>query len=151
MGSSTEIGYRAGSVVRTMMEAPISASLANLLAATALEKRALDLVILDMQELVDYTDIFVICSARNRRQVRAIADGIRSVAKADLGLYAKGVEGLDAGRWVLVDFGDVVVHIFDEALRGFYDLDGLWADAPRLPVPEVTAEIEGEAESLFQI
>ena len=122
-----------------------------MLAATCLEKKALDVEILDMDGLVDYTDIFVICSARNRRQVRAIAEAVRATVKADLGRYANGVEGLDAARWVLVDFGEVVVHIFDEPLRGFYDLDGLWADAPRLPTPEVTAEVEQEAESLFRI
>lgn len=89
-----------------------------------------------MKSLVAYTDTFVICSARNRRQVQAIAHEVRKVGKEKLGLMPKGTEGLEAARWVLVDFGPVVVHIFDEPLRAFYDLDGLWRDAPRLPVPE---------------
>jgi ribosome-associated protein len=89
-----------------------------------------------MRDLVAYTDVFVLLSARNRRQVEAIADEVRRVARDQLGLSCRGVEGLPAARWVLVDFGAVVVHIFDEPLRGFYNLDGLWSDAPRLPLPE---------------
>lgn len=88
-----------------------------------------------MRELIDYTDLFLVCSARNRLQVRSIAEEVRRWAKAELGMLPAGVEGMEAGRWVLVDFGSVVVHVFDEPLRGFYNLDGLWSDAPRLPVP----------------
>jgi ribosome-associated protein len=96
-----------------------------------------------MRDLVAYTDVFVLLSARNRRQVEAIADEVRRVGKDDLGLTVRGVEGLPAGRWVLVDFGSVVVHIFEESLRGFYNLDGLWSDAPRLPLPEgIDVELE---------
>lgn len=101
-----------------------------------MDKKAFDVAILDMRNLVSYTDVFVVCSARNRRQVQAIADEVRKVGKEQFGLLPKGTEGLEAARWVLVDFGLVVVHVFDEPLRGFYDLDGLWRDAPRLPVPE---------------
>jgi ribosome-associated protein len=94
------------------------------------------MAILDMRELVDYCDVFVICSATNRRQVQAIAEAVRSFGKKELGLKPQATEGLEAARWVLVDFGDVVLHVFDQPLRGFYNLDGLWSDAPRLPVPE---------------
>lgn len=118
-------------------EVPIQAeTLAAALAGAALEKKAFDLLILDMRDLVGYTDTFVIVSARNRRQVQAIADEVRKVGKEQFGILPKGMEGLEAARWVLVDFGSVVVHIFDEPLRPFYDLDGLWRDAPRLPVPQ---------------
>jgi ribosome-associated protein len=79
----------------------------------------------------------VLCTAGNRRQVQAIADEVRRAGREELGARHLGIEGLEAARWVLVDFGSVVVHIFDEPLRGFYNLDGLWADAPRLPVPDV--------------
>lgn len=120
-----------------MQEAPISPEdVALALAEAALDKKALDLAILDVRGLIDYADIFVICSASNRRQVQAIAEAVRLKGKHDLGLAAVGVEGLQAARWVLVDFGDVVVHVFDAPLRGFYNLDGLWSDAPRLPLPE---------------
>lgn len=114
-----------------------SEELATALARAALEKKAFDVSILDMRELIAYTDIFVICCGTNRRQVRAIADAVLGMCKRDLQLLPEGVEGMEAGRWVLVDFGAVVVHVFDGPLRGFYDLDGLWGDAPRLAVPEV--------------
>lgn len=118
-------------------EAPIQPEqLATLLAEAALDKKAHDLAILDMRGLIDYADVFVICSAKNRRQVQAIAEEIRRVVKHEIHGTITGIEGMSAGRWVLVDTGDVVVHVFDDPLRGFYDLDGLWADAPRLPLPE---------------
>ncbi len=109
-----------------------------------MELRAGDVVILDLRHLVDYTDIFVLCSARNRRHVQAIADEVRRHAKQELELACAGVEGLPAARWVLVDFASVVVHVFDQPMRGFYNLDGLWADAPRLPVPDAPAERPGD-------
>lgn len=99
-----------------------------------------------MRDLIDYADMFVICSAGNRRQVQAIADEVRRVAKQELELPLVGTEGYEAARWVLADFGSVVVHVFDQALRGFYNLDGLWRDAPRLPVPEGDAPDETTGE-----
>ncbi len=126
-----------------------SDELATVLSKAALEKKALDLVILDMRKLVAYTDTFVLCTATNPRQVKAIADYVREVAKKQHGRVAEGMEGQESGRWVLVDFGDVVVHIFDGPLRGFYNLDGLWADAPRLPVPVVAGAPETPAHLAF--
>ena len=124
-------------MMKAALEDPIRPEdLAQHLAEASLEKKSTELAILDMQGLIDYADIFVICSASNRRQVQAIAEEVRRHAKQELNLLATAVEGYQAARWVLVDFGDVVVHVFDGALRGFYDLDGLWADAPRLPLPE---------------
>jgi len=111
--------------------------LASALSKAVLEKKALDVAILDMRNLVSYTDAFVLCTATNPRQVKAIAEYVREVAKKDFGRTPTGTEGSESSRWILVDFGDVVVHVFDGALRGFYNLDGLWADAPRLPVPHV--------------
>jgi len=110
-------------------------SIAFSLAEAAVEKKAIDLAILDMRNLVDYCDVFVICSATNRRQVKAIAEHVRTFGKRQLELQPQATEGLEAARWVLVDFGEVVVHVFDQPLRGFYNLDGLWSDAPRLSVP----------------
>lgn len=110
--------------------------LANALAKAALEKKARDVVILDLRNLIDYSDVIVICTGGNRRQVQAIADEVRRVAKASA-VQPVGVEGTEGARWVLVDYGSVVVHIFDEPVRPFYNLEGMWADAPRLPVPEV--------------
>lgn len=126
-----------------MLEAPIQPEeLATFLATKVLEKKAKNVAILDMRELASYTDFFIICSASNRRQVKAIANFLRKMGKDEIGHAANGTEGLEAARWVLVDFSDAVVHIFDEQLRGFYDLDGLWADAPRLETPEVEADDE---------
>lgn len=118
-------------------EGPIEPEdVATALAKVALDKKASDLVILDMKGLVDYCDVFVICSAGNRRQVQAIAEAVRVHGKRELGLKSHAIEGLEAARWVLVDFGDVVVHVFDQPLRGFYNLDGLWSDARHLEAPE---------------
>ncbi len=128
---------RGSAAVVSELEAAIRFDeLATALSKAALEKKALDLVILDMRKLVSYTDAFVLCTATNPRQVKAIADHIREVAKKEFGRLPTGTEGAESARWVLVDFGDVVVHVFDGPLRGFYNLDGLWSDAPRLPVPE---------------
>jgi ribosome-associated protein len=114
-----------------------SDDLAVVLARAAEDRKADDIVLLDMRDLVAYTDVFVICSGANARQVRAIAAELRRVAKVERGLLPDGVEGEDSGRWVLVDYGHVVVHVFDRALRGFYDLEGLWMDAPRITLPEI--------------
>ena len=131
---------------RPAQEAPIrSEDLATEMATVALDKKATELAILDMRGLVAYTDLFVICTASNRRQVQAIADEIVAVAKHEHDI-TPAVEGKEAARWVLVDLGDIVVHIFDGPLRGFYDLDGLWQDAPRLEVPEAPVDTDEDEE-----
>jgi ribosome silencing factor RsfS/YbeB/iojap len=119
---------------------------ATAVAVAALEKKAQDVVILDLRGRIDYADFFVLATARNPRQVRAIADSVKLVAKHEHDVRATGMEGQEAGRWVLADFGDVVLHVFDRDMRGFYDLDGLWRDAPRLPVPDV--EVEADEDDL---
>lgn len=119
-------------------------ALAELVLATALEKKAIDPLILDVADLVGYADYFVVVSAKNTRQVRAIAEEVRRHMKDEHGLFPKGVEGMSTSKWVLVDYDDVVLHVFHEGARVFYDLEGLWADAPRLPVPKVQ-EVEEEA------
>ena len=122
------------------MEATIQTpiELAHRAARIAQEKKAEDLVILELERKVSYCDYFLICSGRNRRQVRAIAESISATFKQEIGLAPLSIEGMESGRWVLLDFGEVVVHVFDEPLRGFYDLEGLWKDAPRQNIPEFT-------------
>ena len=120
-----------------IIDAKSSEDFAQALAAAALEKKALDLVILDMRGLIDFSDYFVLCTARNTRQVRAIAEEVKMIAKQQHATHPVGIEGMDACRWVLVDFSDVVVHVFDGPMRGFYDLDGLWRDAPKIDIPDV--------------
>lgn len=101
--------------------------------ATALEEKlALNLIILEVEELVGYASHFVIASGRSERQVQALADHIKTRMKAEHDVWPLSVEGLQGGKWALVDFGDVVVHIFREDERDFYDLEGLWRDAPRV-------------------
>ena len=130
--------------IRTIhQEVPIeSEEVCRALALAAVNAKGADVAVLDLRRLVDYTDVFLVVTARNRRHVQAIADEIRRVAKKELEIHALSVEGVTAGRWVLVDFGPVVVHIFDEPMRAFYNLDGLWSDAPRLPVPSATTTEE---------
>ena len=89
---------------------------------------------MDLSKVCTYTDFFVICSGTNRRHVAAIAEGVMEEAKK-ANVRPLGVEGLDAQRWVLADFGDVILHVFDPDMRGFYDLEALWHDAPKRPLP----------------
>ena len=112
-----------------------SESFAATLANAASELQATDIVLLNLEGRVAYTDGFVICSGRNRRHVLAIAEAIRMEAKKLYNKHAEGVEGKERGQWVLVDFGDIVVHVFDQQSRGFYDLESLWMDAPRWQGP----------------
>ena len=109
-----------------------SLNLAHLVTQHADAKKAEELVVLDLGGRVSYCDYFVICNGTNRRHVRAIAESILENLKTENGVFPISSEGFEGARWVLLDFGDVVVHVFDESMRGFYDLEGLWADAPRL-------------------
>ena len=90
------------------------------------------MVLLDLRNLVDYADVFVLCTAGNRRQVQAIADEVKRVAKDQHTLRPLGVEGVESARWVLVDFGDVVVHVFADEVRAYYEIERLYRDVPRL-------------------
>ena len=105
----------------------------NIAAAAVTEKKAIDPVLLNVNGLSDVTDYFLICSGQTPIQVRAIADNLsdRSTA-AGVGLPKK--EGYQDGRWILMDFGSLVVHIMNQSERDFYALEKLWRDAPRLPV-----------------
>ncbi len=117
--------------------APIdSRVLADTLARAVSDKKGEDIVLMDMTPVVDFTDVFLLATGANRRHVLALADEVRVVAREQFGLHALGREGTVGARWVLVDFGSVVVHIFDVKERQTYNLDALWSDAPRLPAPE---------------
>jgi ribosome-associated protein len=111
-----------------------SRDLALVVATAALEKKALAVEILDVVGKVDYADFLVLMTGRSSRQVDALAQSIEE-ACAQKKKRALSVEGQPAGSWILIDFGDVVVHIFQEEARGLYDIEGLWLDATRLPVP----------------
>ena len=100
----------------------------------ASEKKALDLVVLDVAELTSIADVFIICSGRSNRQVNAIADTIVTNLKKHK-IKPLSVEGTGEGHWVLLDYGHVVIHIFYEPVREFFDLEGLWVDAKRITTP----------------
>lgn len=106
--------------------------LALWVAEAGLDKKASNIEIIDVRGKVDYADYVVVMSGRSDRQVGAIAKGIEDGLKAKHGVRCSSVEGLSGGSWVLLDFGDVVVHIFHRDTRGYYDLEGLWMDAARV-------------------
>jgi ribosome-associated protein len=112
---------------------------ALLAAAAAADKKAQELTLLQVEELTGYADYFLLASGRSTRQAGAIAEAVlRMLKKA--GVKPLGMDGLREGRWVLLDFGDLVVHVFHQPVREFYDLDSLWADAPQVEMdPEELA------------
>jgi ribosome-associated protein len=105
--------------------------LATTIAAHAADKKAIDIVALDLREVAGYTDFFVICSGNTDRQTKAIHDAIHQGLKKDHGLLPRRVEGVSEARWVLMDYLDVVVHVFTPETRDFYRLESLWGDVPR--------------------
>lgn len=117
-----------------------------LLTRFALDKKACDLVVLDVREHTSIADYFILCSGRSDRQVQSIAQGLQENA-AEEGFRPFAVEGTQRGHWVLMDFSDVIVHIFYEPVREFYNLDSLWGHAPRAKLPEAVARLVGQ----FQI
>ncbi|HPA16847.1 MAG TPA: ribosome silencing factor [Verrucomicrobiae bacterium] len=96
------------------------------------EKNARDVVILDMRGLSSVTDYFVVCSGDVQPQLRAIADEIEKRLREGMGRRPRGIDGLRGSNWVVLDYGDVVVHVFQHALRLHYGLEELWSDAPRV-------------------
>ena len=106
--------------------------LAQQAALAAADKKARDILLLDIHDLTPMADCFVICSANSSTQIQAITKSVRD-KMGELGLDCKGVEGLDESRWVLLDFGDLVVHVFRPEEREFYHLERLWGDARAIP------------------
>lgn len=101
----------------------------------ALDKKAYDLLLMDVGQCTSLADFFLICTGRSDTQVQAIAQSIEEHLGA-LGRKPRTVEGMRTGHWALMDYGDVVVHIFLESVRAFYDLERLWARAPIVTLPE---------------
>ncbi|MGD9016410.1 MAG: ribosome silencing factor [Desulfobacterales bacterium] len=98
-------------------------------------KKVANVVALDVREMSSVADAFILCSGGSNRQVSAIAEHVKKTLKRE-GTRPLHVEGMKEGQWVLMDYGDVIIHIFYEPVRTFYDLEGLWADAPRLALTE---------------
>lgn len=114
----------------------LSKDRALLCATYALEKKALNVRVLNVRGLSSLTDYLVIASGQSDRQVQAIAESVRIGLKQNHDLAPMAVEGVREGRWVLLDYGDVMVHVFHEPVRDYYDLDGLWREAIEVPVPD---------------
>lgn len=104
-------------------------------ARAAIAKKAKDVAILDLHGLVSFTDYFVVCSGESTTQVKAIAEHIEA-AFLKGAIKPSSIEGLGYAHWVLMDYGDVIVHVFEEETRAYYELEKLWLDAPRITVPE---------------
>ena len=112
---------------------------ADLIVAAAKEHKAFDLVLLKMDNLTSFADYFFICSGRSSRQVQAVAGHIREQVKKHGGHLPLGQEGRTQGHWILLDYGEVVAHIFYHPIREFYDLEGLWSEAEIIDLePEPT-------------
>lgn len=104
-------------------------------ARAALDKKAADLVLLDLEGVASFTSYFLLCTGFSTRQVQAISDGIEEQL-ARYGLLPSHSEGYEQGGWVLLDYVDFVVHVFSSQARAYYELERLWRRAARLPVPE---------------
>jgi ribosome-associated protein len=109
-----------------------SAALARRLAELADSKGATEIVVLDMRELVSYTDFLAICTARNERQAKAVVDEARIVLKRELNLLPSGTDGEGSAGWVVLDYLDAVLHVFTAEARDRYRLEDLWREAPQL-------------------
>ena len=113
------------------MSRPGSEALARRMAEIADTKKAEEIVVLDMRQLVSYTDFLTICTARNERQARAVADEVRLQLKREQGILPGGTEGEGAAGWIVLDYLDCVLHVFTPEARERYRLEELWREAPR--------------------
>jgi ribosome-associated protein len=121
-----------------MSEQPID-PLLDLYVQAAVDRKAHTVIILDVRGLTSIADYFIICSGRSNRQVKAIADHIERFLRKEK-IHPLSVEGKNDGHWVLIDYGHVLMHVFYEETRRFYDLEGLWIDAKRITTASLQAE-----------
>jgi ribosome-associated protein len=106
----------------------------------ALDKKGIDLKLLDVRELSTLTDYLLLATGRSDRQVQAIAENIRTEFKHHHNVLPLAIEGMDKGRWILLDYGEIMVHVFQQSVREFYDLEGLWSEAPEVELDQTEAE-----------
>ena len=106
----------------------------------ALDKKGIDLKLFDVRELSSLTDYLLLVSGRSDRQVQAIAENIRTEFKHQHDILPLAIEGMDQGRWVLLDYGELMVHVFQQPVREFYDLEGLWSEAPEVELAQTEAQ-----------
>jgi ribosome-associated protein len=107
-------------------------------ARAASEKKATDLVVLDLRQVASFTDYFVICTGASTRQVQAISDSVEEQLR-NAGKRPLHTEGYSSAEWILLDYGDFIVHVFSSSARRFYDLERLWRDAGRVKLPDEMA------------
>jgi len=100
----------------------------------AQDKKALDPIILDLRKISSITDYLVICSAQSEPQLKAIANSVEKSLKDDTGRYPLAVDGFPTSQWIVIDYGEVMFHIFHEQKRPLYALEDLWSDAPQVPI-----------------
>jgi len=135
----------AGSQLKAVAQEPLPGELDErmlMALGAASEKKAINSVVLDLREIASFTDYFVITSGSNERQVQAISDGIVDTLKK-AGSAAARIEGYKTAEWILLDYGDFVVHVFDEKARVFYDLERLWRESRRVELPpEASSETD---------
>jgi ribosome-associated protein len=126
--------------------APDAFRRAAIAARAASDKQGTEIAVLDVGDIISITEVFVLASASNTRQVRTIVDEVERALKDADGEGPRAVEGLDDATWVLMDYGDIIVHVFQNETRDYYDLDRLWADAPAVNW-EPVAQSSGAAHS----
>lgn len=114
-----------------------SRQLAAAAAGVAIANKASDVVVLDVSEQTALFDYFVIATGTSRRQLHAISAEIDDVLQKDLGDRRLGIEGYEESRWIVLDYGNIVIHLFDEETRAYYDLESLWADARVVPLADL--------------
>lgn len=117
-------------------ETPGPLRLAEVIAELAAGKKASDIVALDLRGISGFTDVFVVATGNSDRQVKAIHDAVHFGLKKDHGLLPRRVEGVQEARWILMDYWDVVVHVFTPDMREYYRLEQLWGDVPRIALDE---------------
>ena len=120
-------------------------AMADVIAALAADKKAIDIVALDLRGVAGYTDFFLVCSGNTDRQAKAIHDGIHLGMKNEHGVLPRRVEGVGESRWILMDYLDVVVHVFTPETRDFYRLEQLWGDVPQIEYGPDGERIAGAA------
>jgi ribosome-associated protein len=123
-----------------------SLQLALAAARTADENRGQDIVVLDMRSITPVFDYFVIVTGNSRRQLHAISEEIDRTLEKDLGDKRMGIEGYNESRWILLDYGSVVIHLFDEETREFYALEEFWGTAQRVPLPFIKQQAKPDNE-----
>lgn len=130
------MGGGANKQPRSLSEPALETETAVMIAArAATDKKATDLVVLDLREVASFTEYFVICTGASTRQVQAISNSVEEalLKNAKRPLH---IEGYSSAEWILLDYGDLIMHVFSQASRRFYDLERLWRDAPRVEVKE---------------